>query len=76
MWPTTLILNPAGTDLPTGAKDFDDGTAGPVSVGTLALIHPDLVERLRSDGPLTTPDPATFYGGGAVGYTDYPTYTV
>jgi len=22
------------------------------------------------------PDPATFYGGGAVGYTDYPTYTV
>ena len=25
--------------------------------------------------PMLTPDPATFYGGGAAGYTDYPTYT-
>jgi N-ethylmaleimide reductase len=76
LWPTTLILNRAGTDLPTRAKDIDHGTADLVSVGALALANPDLVERLRSDAPLNTPDPATFYGGGVAGYTDYPTYTV
>jgi N-ethylmaleimide reductase len=76
LWPTTLILNRAGTDLPTRAKDVDNGTADLVSVGALALANPDLVERLRSDAPLNTPDPATFYGGGVAGYTDYPTHTV
>ncbi|MER8162924.1 hypothetical protein [Streptomyces sp. NPDC094472] len=34
----------------------------------------DLVERVRSGGPLNTPDPATFYSGGATGYTDYPAH--
>ncbi|WP_371583780.1 hypothetical protein [Streptomyces sp. NBC_01314] len=75
MWPTTLVLNPAGAGLPTRARDIGYGTAELVSVGALALANPDLVERLRSDAPLNTPDPATFYGGGVAGYTDYPTYT-
>jgi N-ethylmaleimide reductase len=74
-WPTTLILNRGGTDLPARAKDIDNGTADLVSVGALALANPDLVERLSAGAPLNTPDPATFYGGGAAGYTDYPTHT-
>ncbi|MGP3915906.1 alkene reductase [Nonomuraea sp. 10N515B] len=74
-WPATLILNRGGTDLPTRAKDIDNGTADLVSVGALALANPDLVERLRAGAELNAPDPATFYGGGAVGYTDYPIYT-
>jgi N-ethylmaleimide reductase len=36
------------------------------------IANPDLVERLRADAPLNAPDKATFYGGGAKGYTDYP----
>ncbi|WP_329406885.1 alkene reductase [Nocardia vinacea] len=76
LWPATLILNRGGTELPIRAKDIENGTADMVSVGALALANPDLVERLRSGAPLNTPDPATFYGGGAAGYTDYPTYTV
>ncbi|MFE9775757.1 alkene reductase [Streptomyces sp. NPDC005931] len=76
LWPTALILNRAGTDMPTRAKDVDHGTADLVSVGALALANPDLVARLRSNAPLNTPDPATFYGGGAAGYTDYPTHTI
>ncbi|MER6998572.1 alkene reductase [Streptomyces sp. NPDC000410] len=36
------------------------------------IANPDLPERLRDGLPLATPDPATFYGGGAKGYTDYP----
>ncbi|MDP4512003.1 alkene reductase [Nonomuraea turcica] len=74
-WPATLILNRGGTDVSTRAKDIDNGTADLVSVGALALANPDLVERLRAGAELNAPDPATFYGGGAAGYTDYPTYT-
>lgn len=73
-WPTTLILNRGGTDLPTRAEDIENGTADLISVGTLALANPDLVERLRAGVELNAPDPATFYGGGPAGYTDYPTY--
>jgi len=32
----------------------------------------DLVERLQRGAPLNEWDKATFYGGGAKGYTDYP----
>ncbi|MFG2727670.1 alkene reductase [Streptomyces canus] len=73
LWPNTLVLNRAGTDLATRAKDIEDGLADIVTVGVLALANPDLVERVRTGAPLNTPDPATFYGGGEAGYTDYPT---
>jgi len=74
-WPSTLILNRGGTDMPTRAQDIANGTADLVSVGALALANPDLVERLRTGAELNAPDPATFYGGGAAGYTDYATHT-
>ncbi|UOD28807.1 alkene reductase [Massilia violaceinigra] len=41
--------------------------------GGLYLANPDLVQRLRQDAPLNTPDSATFYSPGTAGYTDYPT---
>ena len=44
-----------------------------VAFGRPYIANPDLVERLRRGAPLNTPDRATFYGGGAKGYTDYPT---
>ena len=37
-----------------------------VAFGKPFIANPDLVRRLREDAPLNTPDPATFYGGGAV----------
>jgi N-ethylmaleimide reductase len=40
--------------------------------GTLFISNPDLVERFKNNWPLTPPDPKTFYGGDARGYTDYP----
>ena len=43
-----------------------------VAFGKPYIANPDLVERLRRNAPLNTPDKATFYGGGAHGYTDYP----
>ncbi|WP_033329355.1 alkene reductase [Streptomyces yerevanensis] len=75
LWPNTLVLNRAGTDIATRAKDIEDGLADIVTVGVMALANPDLVERVRTGAPLNTPDPATFYGGGEAGYTDYPTLT-
>ena len=35
--------------------------------------EPGRVERLKAGAPLNEWDKATFYGGGAKGYTDYPT---
>ncbi|MCX4647395.1 alkene reductase [Streptomyces sp. NPDC058293] len=74
LWPNTLILNRAGTDIPTRAKDVEDGLADVITVGSMTLANPDLVERIRAGAPLNSPDPATFYGGGAAGYTDYPAH--
>jgi N-ethylmaleimide reductase len=44
-----------------------------VSFGSLFLANPDLVRRFAVDAELNSPDPATMFGGGAKGYTDYPT---
>jgi 2,4-dienoyl-CoA reductase-like NADH-dependent reductase (Old Yellow Enzyme family) len=48
------------------------GTADAVAFGKSAIANPDLVERFRVRAPLNPPDPATFYGDGPDGYTDYP----
>src|SRR3982075_2711589 len=43
-----------------------------IAFGKPFIANPDLVERLKRGAPLNAPDKATFYGGGAKGYTDYP----
>jgi len=48
------------------------GEADLVAFGRLYIANPDLVARFASEAPLNEPDPETFYGGGAQGYTDYP----
>ena len=48
------------------------GDADLVAFGKAFIANPDLAERLKRDAPLNTPNNATFYGGGAEGYTDYP----
>ncbi len=49
-----------------------DGVADAVAFGRDFIATPDLPERLATGAPLNTPDPSSFYGGGAAGYTDYP----
>ncbi|PSL39573.1 2,4-dienoyl-CoA reductase-like NADH-dependent reductase (Old Yellow Enzyme family) [Labedella gwakjiensis] len=49
-----------------------EGSADAVAVGRLAIANPDLVERWRGGHPENEPNPATFYGDDATGYTDYP----
>jgi 2,4-dienoyl-CoA reductase-like NADH-dependent reductase (Old Yellow Enzyme family) len=42
-----------------------------VAFGAPYIANPDLVEQLRADTALNTPNPSLFYGEGAEGYTDY-----
>ena len=48
------------------------GDADAVAFGQLFLVNPDLPRRFALRAALNTPRPATFYGGDAEGYTDYP----
>jgi len=51
---------------------LDAGEADAVAWGKLFIANPDLVERFRTNAPLTPPNPETFYAPGPTGYTDYP----
>lgn len=60
-------------DLALAEKVLAANEADLIAFGKLFIANPDLVERLAKGAPLNEPDKATFYGGGAKGYTDYPT---
>jgi N-ethylmaleimide reductase len=49
------------------------GRADLIAFGRKFIANPDLPQRLRTRAPLQADDPDTYYGGGAKGYTDYPT---
>ncbi len=51
---------------------IESGAADLVAFGKSYLANPDLVARIGANASLNEPDKATFYGGGAKGYTDYP----
>ncbi|WP_367871443.1 alkene reductase [Luteolibacter sp. Populi] len=55
-----------------GEKLLADDEADAISYGRLYIANPDLTERFRAGAPLNEPIPASFYGGGPEGYTDYP----
>jgi len=61
-----------GYDFDLASKTLATEAADLIAFGKPFISNPDLVERLRQGAPLTAPDKATFYGGGARGYTDYP----
>lgn len=67
-----VMLNGAYT--PERARQaIQHGDGDCIAFGRLFLANPDLPERIRQGGPYNEPNPATFYGGAAEGYTDYPT---
>lgn len=67
----TLIVA-SGYTLDRANAVLQAGLADMVAFGQLFLANPDLVERFKRHAPLNTPDPNTYYGGGAEGYIDYP----
>lgn len=67
----SIIAN-AGYDAERAEAALRAGEAEAIAFGVPFLANPDLPARLARDAALNTPDPATFYMGTAVGYTDYP----
>jgi N-ethylmaleimide reductase len=51
-----------------------DGHADAIAFGRIFISNSDLPRRLKLGLPLTPYNRATFYGGEAAGYTDYPVH--
>jgi N-ethylmaleimide reductase len=73
IWRGVLMVNRAGHRRDQIGADIAAGMADIESYAQMALANPDLVERIRTDAVLNEVRKAQFYGGGAEGYTDYPT---
>lgn len=52
-----------------------DGTVDAVAFGKKIIANPDLLNRFQQQTELNEPNPHTFYGDTAEGYTDYPALT-
>ena len=68
----TLIVA-GGFDHETAEGWLRQRKADLIAFGRKFLANPDLPERFRSRASLNADNPSTYYGGGAKGYTDYPT---
>src|SRR6202020_1134478 len=61
-----------GYDFELANKALSANEADLIAFGKLFISNPDLVERFKRGATLNAFDKATFYGGNAKGYTDYP----
>jgi N-ethylmaleimide reductase len=68
-----VIVGAGAYDTSKAERLLEAGFIDAAAFGRAFIANPDLPERLRTGAPLNEPDLATFYGGGARGYTDYPT---
>jgi N-ethylmaleimide reductase len=67
----TLMIT-GGFNRDTAEAWLEQGKADLIGFGRKFLANPDLPERFRERIALNVDDPSTYYGGGAKGYTDYP----
>jgi 2,4-dienoyl-CoA reductase-like NADH-dependent reductase (Old Yellow Enzyme family) len=54
-----------GADVASGLADLE-------AYGQLVLANPDFVARVKTGAAMNEADRASFFGGAAPGYTDYP----
>lgn len=67
-----VYLQGGGLTQASATEALAEGKADGAVFGATFLSNPDLVQRFAQGAPLNTPDPSTFYQGGATGYVDYP----
>jgi len=72
--PNTALILAGGLDRARAEQLIDAGLIDLAAFGAPFISNPDLVARLQNGWPLATADRTTFYGGGAEGYIDYPSY--
>jgi N-ethylmaleimide reductase len=63
-----------GYDRAMAIAAIRENRADMIAFGRAFISNPDLVARLKAGAPLSEGDRATFYGGDAHGYTDYPNW--
>jgi N-ethylmaleimide reductase len=69
-----VLISAGGFSGEAAEAAIADGHADAIAFGRIFISNPDLPRRLRHGFPLTPYNRATFYGGEATGYTDYPVY--
>ncbi len=69
-----VLITAGGFTGETAEAAIAAGHADAIAFGRIFISNPDLPRRLREGFPLTPYNRATFYGGEAAGYTDYPVY--
>ncbi|MCB6182357.1 alkene reductase [Leeia sp. TBRC 13508] len=72
-WPRTLILS-GGFTKETAEDAISAGRADAIGFGRWFIANPDLPWRLKTNAQLNPYNRSTFYGGNAIGYTDYPAF--
>jgi N-ethylmaleimide reductase len=70
-WHSVYVAN-GGFDGLSGEEAVRSGRADAIAYGRYFIANPDLPRRLQLGAPLNEPEPTTFYGGDAAGYTSYP----
>lgn len=68
------LIAAGGFNPASAASLVEEGTADLVAFGRYFISNPDLPARIAQGAPLADYDRDTFYGGTAVGYTDYPAF--
>jgi N-ethylmaleimide reductase len=68
------VIMAGGYDRDSAERDVQSGGADAVAFGRIFISNPDLPERFKLNAALNPYNRATFYGGAAEGYTDYPTF--
>jgi N-ethylmaleimide reductase len=69
-----VLISAGGFTGETAEAAIAQGHADAIAFGRIFISNPDLPRRLRHGFPITPYNRATFYGGDAAGYTDYPVY--
>jgi N-ethylmaleimide reductase len=69
-----VLISAGGFTGETAEAAIANGHADAIAFGRIFISNPDLPRRLQHGFPLTPYNRATFYGGDAAGYTDYPAY--
>jgi len=69
-----VLISAGGFTGETAEAAIAQGHADAIAFGRIFISNPDLPRRLQRGFPITPYNRATFYGGDAAGYTDYPAY--
>jgi N-ethylmaleimide reductase len=72
LWKQSLIVNRPGRPRDQIGADVASRLADLEAYGQTVLANPDFVARLKTGAPMSEANRASFFGGAAQGYTDYP----